>query len=98
MCSDYYVRVRKNLENLAIEFTRYAVSTQRSAADLYALSEISRNLKREREGFTFLTSNGITYIPYNGNPDKAWEMDMPCHCYGIAWIPQSKIKITELTG
>lgn len=74
----------KILENLADEFTKYAVSTQRSTAGLYALLEISGNLKREREGFTLLTPNGITYIPYNGNPDKAWEIDMPSHCYGIA--------------
>lgn len=71
------------LERLTDEFTKYAVSSQRSTAGLYALLEISGNLKREGDGFTFLTPNGITYIPYDGNPDKAWEIDMPCHCYGI---------------
>ena len=39
--------------------------------------EISGNLKREKDGFTFLTPNGVTYIPYDGDSSKAWEIDMP---------------------
>lgn len=64
------------IEKLADEFQKYAVSSQRSTAGLYALLEISGNLKRENEGFTYLTPNGITYIPYDGNPGKAWEIEI----------------------
>lgn len=64
------------IEKLADEFQRYAVSSQRSTAGLYALLEISGNLKRENEGFTYLTPNGITYIPYDGNSGKAWEIEI----------------------
>ena len=72
------------IEKLADEFTKYSVSSQRSTAGLYALLEISGNLKREGEGMTFLTPNGITYIPYDGNTEKAWEIDIPSSDYGAA--------------
>ena len=72
------------IEKLADEFTKYSVSSQRSTAGLYALLEISGNLKREGEGMTFLTPNGITYIPYDGNTDKAWEIDIPGSDYSTA--------------
>lgn len=72
------------LNKLVGEFQKYAVSSQQSTAGLYAVLEISGNLKREAEGFTFLTPNGITYIPYDGNPDKAWEIDIPGSDYSVA--------------
>ncbi len=72
------------LEKLADEFQKYSVSSQRSTAGLYALLEISGNLKREEDGFTFLTPNGITYIPYDGNPSKAWEIEIPASDYSAA--------------
>ena len=74
----------ETLNKLADEFQKYPVSSQRSTAGLYALLEISGNLKREKDGFTFLTPNGITYIPYDGDPDQAWEIDMPASCYATA--------------
>lgn len=45
----------ETLNKLADEFQKYPVSSQRSTAGLYALLEISGNLKREKDGFTFLT-------------------------------------------
>ena len=72
------------IEKLADEFTKYSVSSQRSTAGLYALLEISGNLKREGEGMTFLTPNGITYIPYDGDKDKAWEIEIPSSDYSVA--------------
>ena len=74
----------ETLNKLADEFQKYPVSSQRSTAGLYALLEISGNLKCEKDGFTFLTPNGITYIPYDGDSSKAWEIDMPGSCYAIA--------------
>lgn len=74
----------ETLNKLVDEFQKYAVSSQRSTAGLYALLEISGNLKREDEGFTYLTPNGITYIPYDGNPDKAWEIEIPASDYSAA--------------
>lgn len=32
----------------------------------------------------FLTPNGVTYIPYDGDSSKAWEIDMPGSCYATA--------------
>ncbi len=74
----------KTLNKLVDEFQKYAVSSQRPTAGLYALLEISGNLKREEGGFTYLTPNGITYIPYDGDSSKAWEIDMPSSCYTTA--------------
>lgn len=74
----------ETLDKLADEFQKYSVSSQRSTAGLYALLEISGNLKREKDGFTFLTPNGITYIPYDGDSSRAWEIDMPSSCYSTA--------------
>ena len=74
----------ETLNKLADEFQKYPVSSQQSTAGLYALLEISGNLKREKDGFTFLTPNGITYIPYDGDSSKAWEIDMPGSCYATA--------------
>ena len=71
----------ETLNKLIDEFQKYSVSSQRSTAGLYALLEIGGNLKREDEGFTFLTPNGITY---NGNPSKAWEIDIPTSDYSAA--------------
>lgn len=66
------------------EFQQHSVSSQRETAGLYALLEISGNLKREKEGFTYLTPSGITYIPYDGDSRNAWEMDMPKSSYSLA--------------
>ena len=74
----------ETLNKLADEFQKYPVSSQLSTAELYALLEISGNLKREKDGFTFLTPNGITYIPYDGDSSKAWEIDMSGSCYATA--------------
>ena len=74
----------ETLNKLVDEFQKYSVSSQRSTAGLYALLEISGNLKREKDGFTFLTPNGITYIPYDGDSSKAWEIDMPSSCFSTA--------------
>ena len=74
----------ETLNKLADEFQKYPVSSQRFTAGLYALLEISGNLKCEKDGFTFLTPNGITYIPYDGDSSKAWEIDMPGSCYATA--------------
>lgn len=74
----------ETLNKLVDEFQKYPVSSQQSTAGLYALLEISGNLKREKDGFTFLTPNGITYIPYDGDSSKAWEIDMPGSCYATA--------------
>ena len=30
------------------------------------------------------TTNGITYIPYDGDSSKAWEIDMSGSCYATA--------------
>lgn len=66
----------EKLNRLSEEFIKYSVSSQKSTAVLYALLEVSGNLRRGSDGFTYLTPNGITYIPYDGNPQKAWEMDI----------------------
>ncbi len=76
----------ETLNKLADEFQKYLVSSQRSTAGLYALLEISGNLKREKDGFTFLTPDGITYIPYDGNPEKAWEIVIPSSDYSATGI------------
>lgn len=81
------IRSEKDIETLrklADEFQQYSVCSQRSTAELYVLFEISGNLKREKEGFMFLTPDGIRYIPYNGDPSKAWEIDMPNSGYAAA--------------
>jgi hypothetical protein len=69
------------INRLTDEFTQYSICSSRSIANLYALFEISGNLKRGEEGFTFLTSNGITYVPYDGNPEKAWKIEMSNQYY-----------------
>lgn len=74
----------ETLNKLVDEFQKYSVSSQRSTAGLYALLEISGNLKRGDEGFTYLTPDGITYIPYDGNPSKAWEIVIPTSDYSAA--------------
>ncbi len=74
----------ETLNKLADEFQKYPVSSQRETAGLYALLEISGNLKREKDGFTLLTPSGITYIPYNGDSDKAWEIDISSSDYSAA--------------
>lgn len=65
------------LNKLSDEFQQYSVSSQRETAGLYSLLEISGNLKREKEGFVYLTPMGLTYIPYDGDSSKAWETDIP---------------------
>ena len=61
------------LESLADEFMQYsAIVREREIAGLWALLEISGNLKRGSEGFTYLTPDGISYTPYNGDNRAAW--------------------------
>ena len=61
------------LEGLADEFMQYsAIVREREIAGLWALLEISGNLKRGSEGFTYLTPDGISYTPYNGDNRAAW--------------------------
>lgn len=74
----------ETINKLIDEFQKYPVSSQRGTAELYALLEISGNLRREEKGFTFLTPNGITYIPYDGNSEKGWEIDISPEQYSIA--------------
>lgn len=74
----------ETLEKLAQEFMQYSISSSIHTAGLYALLEISGNLKRGEEGLTFLTPNGVTYIPYDGDPKKAWEIEMSRAYYSIA--------------
>ncbi len=74
----------ETINKLVDEFQKYAVCSQRLTAGLYAVLEISGNLKREDEGFTYLTPDGITYIPYDGNPEKAWEIVIPSSDYSAA--------------
>ena len=75
---------RKKIDKLSNEFMQYEVCEDQSIANLYALLEITGNLKRGNEGFTLLTPYGIDYIPYDGNPEKAWEIDMSEELYGVA--------------
>ena len=75
----------ETLEKLADEFQQYEVCSNRSIAGLYALMEISGNLKREKEGMTCLTPDGISYIPYDEkNKDKAWHIILPNSDYSAA--------------
>ena len=60
------------LERLADEFMQYDGVRERGTAGLWALLEISGNLKRESEGFIYLTPDGISYAPYNGDNRAAW--------------------------
>ena len=39
--------------------------------------EISGNLKRESEGFTYLSPDGISYVPYNGDNRAGWYISYP---------------------
>ncbi len=71
------------MEKLVCEFQKYSASSQRGTAELYAVLEVSGNLKREDKGFTYLTPNGISYIPYNEN-DRAWDIDISNNQYSIA--------------
>ena len=73
------------IEKLADEFQKYPCASQRSTALLDALLEISGNLRRGREGFTYLTSIGIGYVPYVGKgTGKAWWIQMPNSQYAAA--------------
>lgn len=75
----------ETLEKLADEFQQYEVCSNRSIAGLYALLEISGNLKREKEGMTYLTPDGISYIPYDErNKNKAWHIILPTSDYSAA--------------
>lgn len=74
----------KIIENLKNEFMKYPVIRCESIAFLFALLEISGNLRRGDEGFTYLTPDGITYIPYDGDVKKAWEIGMSNEYYAIA--------------
>ena len=63
------------IESLVDEFMQYsAIVREREIAGLYALLEISGNLKRGSEGFTELTPDGISYTPYNGDHSSAWHI------------------------
>ena len=75
----------ETLEKLADEFQQYEVCSSRSIAGLYALMEISGNLKREKDGMTYLTPDGISYIPYDErDKDKAWHIILPNSDYNTA--------------
>lgn len=53
--------------------------------DLYALLEISGNLKREKDGMTYLTPDGISYVPYDErNKNKAWHIILSDSDYSAA--------------
>ena len=76
---------QKIIEKLADEFQKYPCASQRSTALLDALLEISGNLRRGREGFTYLTPIGIGYVPYVGKgTGKAWLIQMPNSQYAAA--------------
>ena len=66
----------ETIEKLADEFSKYSICKERATACLYALLEISGSLMRGEEGLTYLTPEGITYLPYDGSPEKAWESDI----------------------
>lgn len=74
----------ETLEKLADEFSQYSICSDRSIAGLYALLEISGNLKREKEGMTFLYPDSIRYIPYDGNADKEWYLTISHSDYSAA--------------
>lgn len=74
----------ETLEKLADEFSRYPLCSSRSIAGLYALLEISGNLKREKDGMTFLYPDSIRYVPYDGNADKEWHLTIPRSDYSAA--------------
>ena len=66
------------LESLADEFMQYsAIVREREIAGLWALLEISGNLKRESDGFTYLSPDGISYVPYNGDNSAGWYIPYP---------------------
>ena len=46
---------RKKIDKLSNEFMQYEVCEDQSIANLYALLEITGNLKRGNEGYTFNT-------------------------------------------
>ncbi len=75
---------REVFDKLVDEFAKYSVCGTKDIAALYAAWEISGNLRRGTEGFTYLTPNGITYIPYDGDPKKAWEIEMSESYYATA--------------
>lgn len=75
---------REVFDKLVDEFSKYSVCKEKDIAALYAAWEISGNLRRGTEGFTYLTPNGITYIPYDGDPHKAWEIEMSESYYATA--------------
>lgn len=74
----------EKFEKLVDEFQQYSVCNQRETAGLYALLEVSGNLKREKDGLVFLTPDEIRYIPYNGDANKAWALDILDSCYSKA--------------
>lgn len=67
---------RDTLDNLTNEYMKYPVTQQKMTANLCALLEIGGTLRRGKEGFVYITENGLTYIPYDGDPKKAWEIEM----------------------
>lgn len=75
----------ETLEKLVDEFQQYEVCSSRSMAGLYALLEISGNLKREKDGMTYLTPDGISYVPYDErNKNKAWHIILSDSDYSAA--------------
>lgn len=75
----------ETLEKLVDDFQQYEVCSSRSIAGLYALLEISGNLKREKDGMTYLTPDGISYVPYDErNKNKAWHIILPDSDYSAA--------------
>lgn len=77
---------KETFEKLVDEFQTYECwsSSSRSVAGIFALLEISGNLKREKEGFTYLTPDGISYYPYAANDNRVWILSMPESCYAAA--------------
>lgn len=68
---------------LVDEYRNYSVCSDQSIAGLYALLDIGGLLKRDEGGFTLTTPNGIRYIPYDGDPAKAWSTDVPESLYSF---------------
>ena len=72
------------IESLVDEFMRYDVVRDRETAGLWAVLEVSGNLKREENGFIVLTPDGMSYTPYDGNHRDAWNIKYSPLDYGTA--------------
>lgn len=72
------------IESLVDEFMKYDVVRDRETARLWAVLEVSGNLKREENGFIVLTPDGMSYTPYDGNHRDAWNIKYSPLDYGAA--------------